>query len=504
MTSSEQSRQGNRLTRRGLLGGLLASVAAPALADAPVSSKRPHLRGVARNPVAPPTLESLVSKAGLSGEIAFAVADAGTGAFLEGQAQEKGLPPASTAKAITAFYALDRLGPAYRFETRVIATGGFADGVVAGDLVLAGGGDPELDTDGLMELAAQLKKAGLREVRGELLVHDAGLPRLSEIDPDQLEYVAYNPGISGIALNFNRVYFEWRRGGSGYALSMDARTEKYRPDVSVASMAIENRALPVYTYEDGGDRDIWTVAKGQLGEAGSRWLPVKKPGLYAGDVFATMVRAQGIKLKKARTVSEMPAGEVIATRSSAPLRDILREMLKHSTNLTAEMVGLWATQIRSGPMPTLEASAQQMNLWAAERMGCAGLQLKDHSGLSDRSRVRPDDMVRILARAHETNLLRPLMKGVALRDAKGRPVEDHPVKAAAKTGTLNFVSGLAGYVTATDGRELAFAIFTADQEARSRIPRADQEGPPGARPWAARSRNLQARLLERWGTVYGS
>ncbi|MDW4498446.1 D-alanyl-D-alanine carboxypeptidase/D-alanyl-D-alanine-endopeptidase [Sulfitobacter sp. D35] len=504
MTDELIARRNRGMTRRGLLGGLLATVASPVLSEAPTVSLRPHLRGVAAARPRFAEAETLVSQARLSGAVAFAVADAKTGEVLEGQSSATAMPPASTAKAITALYALDTLGGDFRFETRVAATGGVEDGVVKGDLVLAGGGDPELDTNGLAELASELKAAGVREVKGDFLVYDGALPRLTQIDADQLEYVGYNPGISGIALNFNRVHFEWRRAGSGYAVSMDARSNKYRPDVGVASMAVVNRSLPVYTYADGGARDDWTVAKGQLGNGGARWLPVKKPGLYAGDVFATLARSHGIKLKPAQTVDTLPGGVTLAARNSRALSEILRGMLRYSTNLTAEMVGLWATRTRVGPVPTLAASAHQMNLWSVEAMGCDGMDLKDHSGLSDQSRVHPGDMVHVLVRAHEANLLRPILKDVTMRDSQGRPVKTHPVKAAAKTGTLNFVSGLAGYVTALDGRELAFAIFTADEDARSRIPRADQEGPPGARPWSARSRRLQVKLVERWGTVYGS
>ena len=75
---------------------------------------------------------------------------------------------------------------------------------------------------------------------------------------------------------------------------------------------------------------------------------------------------------------------------------------------------------------------------------------------------------------------------------------------AAKTGTLNFVSGLGGFMTAADGTELVFAIFTAHQTAREQIPRAERERPKGARSWNRSSKKLQQKLIERWGRIYGS
>ena len=91
-----------------------------------------------------------------------------------------------------------------------------------------------------------------------------------------------------------------------------------------------------------------------------------------------------------------------------------------------------------------------------------------------------------------------------MRDAKGRPQQSHPLVVDAKTGTLNFVSGLAGYITAPDGREMAFAILAADLGARSKVSRENREGPPGARSYNRRAKRVQQALMERWGVLYGT
>jgi len=101
-------------------------------------------------------------------------------------------------------------------------------------------------------------------------------------------------------------------------------------------------------------------------------------------------------------------------------------------------------------------------------------------------------------------VLRPILKPIAMRDERGRVVREHPIKVNAKTGTLNFVSGLGGFMTASDGTELAFAIFAADTDIRARIQRQDRERPPGARTWNGKAKRLQQKLIDRWGTLYGS
>jgi D-alanyl-D-alanine carboxypeptidase/D-alanyl-D-alanine-endopeptidase (penicillin-binding protein 4) len=299
------------------------------------------------------------------------------------------------------------------------------------------------------------------------------------------------------------VHFEWKRAGGKYTVSMDARSGRYRPDVTVARMQIADRSVPVYTYRDAGARDDWTVARAALGNGGARWLPVRKPELYAAEVFATFARSQGIDLGKPAIQEARPQGGVIVTHYSAPLRDILREMLKYSTNLTAEMVGLTATARLKGRAVPLAQSAQAMSDWVAQNLGMTGVALRDHSGLSDRSRLSAAAMAKGLAQAQDAGLLRPLLREHQMRDAKGRPTRDHPVKVVAKTGTLYFVSSLAGYVRTPQGTDLAFAIFTSSDSLRSRIDPKQEERPPGARAWNLRSKRLQQALIERWSAVYG-
>ncbi len=490
----------DRISRRIFLAGLGASLASgTALADAPLVSLRPQLRGVQ-----PSGAERLIQAAGLRGDVVFAVADAESGAQLEAFGGKQGLPPASVAKALTALYALDVLGPDYRFETTLMADGPIENGVLKGDLILVGGGDPLLDTDALATIAANLREAGITEVRGAFKVYGGALPYVFSIDPGQPDHLGYSPAISGISLNFNRVHFEWKRQGTNYDVSMDARSTRYTPSVDMASMRVEGRNLPIYTYQPSARQDRWTVAKGALGKGGARWLPVRKPALYAGDVFRTLARSNGIVLGRVQITRETPQGTVLVVHQSDPLESILRGMLKYSTNVTAEMVGMAASKARGADLQSLADSAAEMNRWAAETYGVTGIAMVDHSGLGDASRMVPGDLVTALVAARKEGLLRPLLKKFTLLDSQGRPVKNHPIKVDAKTGTLNFVSGLGGFITAPDGSELAFAIFTADVDHRATIPRAHRERPQGARSWNSRSRKLQRALIARWGMMTGS
>lgn len=492
------------LTRRNLMLGLLAGMASPALAEVMDSSPRPVPRGGSAPSAAGASAgdtAALIAAAKLGGAVAYVVADARTGVVLESLSPDLALPPASVAKAVTALYALDRLSAGHRFATRVLATGPVQGGVVQGDIVLAGGGDPTLQTDQLGDLVARLAKTGVTGATGRFLFWDGALPGLSGIAADQPVHVGYNAAISGLNLNFNRVHFEWKRAGSDWQVAVDARGERFVPEVGMVRVAIANRESPLFTYDDGAVED-WTVASAALGEGGSRWLPVRDPGRYVAEVFRTLARAQGIRLEPGERVGSVPAGDEIGRVESEPLTDVLRDMLRFSTNLTAECVGLTAS--RQGG---LEASGRAMSDWVKATFGVT-VDLHDHSGLGGASRVTAAGMVRILTAAEGARRgLKPILRDVGMKDDKGKVIEGHAVKVLAKSGTLNFVSGLAGHVvpprsSKNGGRELVFAIFAGDPERRDAVPVALREEPEGAPAWTKRARRLHGQLVSRWARLY--
>jgi D-alanyl-D-alanine carboxypeptidase/D-alanyl-D-alanine-endopeptidase (penicillin-binding protein 4) len=478
--------------------------ATPAFGAPPETSLRPVLRpeGFFRRTV--PAAADLVDRAALGGRVGFAVADAVTGRMLEVFNPLHALPPASVAKAVTCAYGLDRLGPGYRFRTRLVADGTMADGRLDGDLWLVGSGDPLFDTDALAAMAGELRGLGLREVTGRLLLADGALPQVFQIDPEQPAHVGYNPAVSALNLNFNRVHFEWARQAGDYTVTMDARSEALRPAVQIARMQIADRGAPVYTYDQIEGRDEWTVARSALGDQGARWLPVRRPAAYVAEVFETLARANGLTFQGVDLAEAAPDSAVVLVEHvSEPLEEILRGMMRWSTNLTAEVVGLLATQAGGVRPEDLRSSAAEMSGWMRDRLGARQANFVDHSGLGDQSRVRAQDMVRALVEAGPNGLLRRLMRDIPMRDDRGNPIENHFVEVAAKTGTLNFVSSLAGYARTRTGRDLAFAIFCGDVDRRAALTVAQRERPEGGRAYSASARRLQQQLIDRWAMIYG-
>lgn len=475
-------------TRRGVLGGIGSTLALPVWAK--------NGKPAVQDPLAMSPAEMMAS-ARLSGVTGFCVAEVASGKVLESVNADAAVPPASVAKTITSLFALEHLGPDHRFSTRVMATAPVVGGRLDGDLILAGGGDPTLDTDGMGDLVAALAQTGLRQVSGRFLIYADALPNFARITDEQPVQVGYNPGLSGLALNYNRVNFEWTKGGA--TLQMNARGERYVPPVSRIGMAAAARDLPVFTYDSSRNGETWTVAQPALSKAGGRWLPVRQVAEYVAEVFATLCAAQGIALAKPQRIAALPDGAVaLVDRPSPALTDILREMLKYSTNITAETMGL-----ASSAAPDLPGSAAAMAGWARDTLGLQA-QFVDHSGLGAASRVTAEGMMRAIMAGEKRPSgagLRGILKEVGLKDADGRLVKGGPVRVVAKSGTLNFVSGLVGFIEPPSGRDLAFAIFSADAPRREAVPVAEREQPPGERSWVARARGLQGNLLNRWAAM---
>jgi len=464
-------------------------------------SPRPAPRTIAFRKRFSPTVDQLLAKADLTGEVAFVVADALSGEILETRNPQLALPPASAGKIITTLYGLENLGVDYRFATRIIGTGDLVNGQLRGDLYLIGGGDPTLDSDALAEMVRQLKQAGLREITGKTYVYSGAIAYQRMIDPDQPDYLGYDPSLSGLNLNFNRIYFEWSRTKNGFQVSLTARAVKFRPRVTMASMKIVERKSPVFSITSTARKDNWTVAKSGLSRKGWRWLPVRRPQFYTADVFRTVARSFGIDLPAFVATDSPPTGRVFAQWRSDPLQDILRTMLKYSTNIVAEAIGMSASIAKGASPKTLAQSGQMMSDWINSATGATQVKMTNHSGLGSDSRVSASDMVQVLLSSGWNGSLRGLMKEIPFRNNKDKPLKDSPVKVRAKTGTLNFVSALAGYAEAPGGRKLVFAILAADLSRRAKIPKSRRERPPGARGWNRGAKKLQQNLLQRWAVV---
>ncbi|MFK7944759.1 MAG: D-alanyl-D-alanine carboxypeptidase/D-alanyl-D-alanine-endopeptidase [Paracoccaceae bacterium] len=445
---------------------------------------------------------------GLTGVSGWMLVDLATGRVLDAQNADRTFAPASVAKLPTAAFALDALGPDYRFVTELRATAEPKGGTLRGDLILRGGGNPELDTDALVPLARDLAAKGVRKITGRLLTDGSALPQVAEIETAQAEDSSYNPSVSGLNLNYNRVHVKWDARSGRNALSVEAASETLSPPVDSVRVALTNApGAPIFRLASRKGAEQWQMARRAFRGRAAKWLPVKRPDLYAGGVFRTLASQHGISLPSPERGELRGKLRTLARHESRPLGDILRDMLRFSTNLTAEVTGSAATRSVGVQAQTLADSADVMNAWAASVAGFPagdpGFRFVNHSGLTIESRVSPRRMVEMLAafarREPDAAGRHPRIPGAIAGylkrhnvAAKSVPLDYNRLNVVAKTGTMSYVRGLAGYIATPQGRQLAFAIFSND------LVRRGGGAQSVNKRWLGRAKGFERALIRNW------
>jgi D-alanyl-D-alanine carboxypeptidase/D-alanyl-D-alanine-endopeptidase (penicillin-binding protein 4) len=369
---------------------------------APVSTS------AARDGVQDAALARGISKAlashGLGGKgTGVAVADLATGEIIYRRNGWRQLVPASTEKLYTTVGALSALRPDFRFATTVVGAGTRVGPTWKGDLFLVGSGDPTFSRRDIAELAGQVRARGIRKISGRIR-GDATIYDTARSGPWPARYIGVeSPPLSGLALD---------------------------RDVNA----------------DGHE-----VANPSLSAARALRKALARAGVRVGVRFVAGGRA--------------PTGALVLARTqSAPLWRIVRFMDRHSDNFTAEMVAK-AIGAYAGGSGTTARGMRVAGEVAAPMIGddATLIHLADGSGLSYANRTTASALARLLAAAAaDPAIAQPFAGALSVAGANGTLARRLPAlrgRVLGKSGTLDGVSALAGYVTGVTGRRFAFAVL---------------------------------------------
>ena len=444
---------------------------------------------------------ALMEAAGFApGDVGYLVVDLADGRVVAAHNADTLFVPASVTKIASIAPALAILGADHRFVTTVEASGEIADGVLTGSLVLKGGGNPFLSGDDLRDLARALATSGLKRVDGPFLYDASALVDVPLINPMQPEAAGYNPGVSALSLNFNRVRLDWLKSKSGPSATASAVSESLTLPVESIGLAFAGEALAGPFIRAGTPAEDRWLLSADLADKGDAWLPVADPARITAEVFRTLAAAEGIALPEPAPGTAPDGARALVRNESPPLAEIASAVLRYSNNLSAELVGLAASHKLTGRKLSLSDSATALAAWWQLRIPGAdwtGFTLENHSGLSSQSRVTPRQMVIMLEAVAD------MLGGVDFHDLL-RPISWKGVKGSArvKTGTMSYARGLAGYIDTATGRRLAFAIFFNDTEKRAaldaRFDPVVREIDPASRPWRDRALRLEEKLTSGW------
>lgn len=396
-----------------------------------------------------------------------------TGETLYERGADLALIPASNMKLLVSAAALARLGPDYTCATHVLTDGTIdANGTLDGDLILKGGGDSTLDTEGLRELARRVRSAGITKVKGAVVADDTAFDgqRLGWGWSWDNEPYYYSAQVSALCLNRNTIDV-WVYPGRSAGSPAVIRTVPPTNLVSVESTATTGRADSEKTIRAGRKRGLNVIqVSGSVPEGddpGQREAPitVEDPALYAGDVFRTELARQGVRVVGGLRSGAAPEGAAqIAEHTSPPLSRVLSLLNKPSDNLIAEVL-LKSLGLAAKGRGTTEAGAEAaMEVFAQAGMDTGAIRMVDGSGLSRLNLVTARNVAALLGymRAHPqaevfvSSLPTAGVDGTLRGRMRGTPAEG---RVHAKTGYVSRVSSLSGYVDTRSGERLVFAML---------------------------------------------
>lgn len=401
--------------------------------------------------------------------------------------------PASNLKLIVTAVGLERLGPEYRWTTSVYGTAPVgADGTLAGDLVLYGRGDPNLSgrfVDSMTaifdSLAADLAGRGLRRVEGDLLADeslwDADHVRGDWGSYDQLWW--YAAPVGALGFNDNAIDFRIRPGervGDPPVVESEPASAFY---------SLENRAT---TGPPGSDRTFdfdripgtnRVYAYGSVpidADPFTEYFAVVDPAGWAGTVFRETLEARGIEVAgDVVTVSDparsaVAAGDTVALARwrSVPLVDVVGSINGRSQNLHAEMLLKTIGREVGGEGSWRSGLAVEKATLAGLGVDTTAFLLRDASGLASANLATPEAIVDLL----RTTRARPWgetwaasLPVAAERGSLRRRFTDTvgAGRVRAKTGFIENVYALSGYLTTLEGSEYAFSVIVNQTGGRS-------------------------------------
>jgi len=403
-------------------------------------------------------------------ELGFALRDIGSGRELLAEGAGRALNPASNQKLVTAAVALSELGVDYRYH---VGIWGKIDAGVASRLVIRSSGDPTFRYEELRAFAQQLVTLGLKQVSGDILVDQSAFddhytPPAFDQQPD--EWAAFRAPVSAVSLDKNTTtlhVFPTRAGDlarvefepPGYvSVQGDVRTEKGKKRDHVG-LTLRPRGFLLGAQVSGG------IPEGDAQVHITR--RIENPELYAGIVLRHVLTSLGVEVRGQVVRGGLLVRAQLHEEHAAPLAELVPLLGKASDNFYAETVFKSLAAVKRGKPGTAEAAALVELEWLkAQKLADEGTKITNGSGLYDANRISARTLTRLLEIAYlDPAISRAYAEQLAVGGVDGTLhnrffAQRSRRSIRAKTGTLNKVTALSGYVLGPDQEtSVAFSIL---------------------------------------------
>ncbi len=385
---------------------------------------------------------------------------------------EFAMNPASVMKLVTTFAALNQLGPSYAWNTDIWADGVIRDGVLTGDLVIKGYGDPTLTLERMWLLQRELRARGVRHIRGNLVLDQRHFD-LPDIDPGAFDgdpMALYNAVPGPLVANFNAIALRLRPDGDRVVVVPDT----VLPGVTLTSQLVLDDRAACNGWKDAITPSMPEGARRALVLNGhyARGCGEKILSLNLFDaattfdlIFRGLWTEAGGTLSGATVLGTAPLTESWMTFTSAPLTDALTLLNKYSNNLMTRNLLLTLGAEKYGAPATPEKGMHAVReVLAQHGVSTHKLVMENGAGLSRIARISAAELTQLLRAAFQSPLFSEFesalpivgIDGTLKRRFKGSPLAGY---AHLKTGTLRDVSALAGYVFTAQGKRVSFVML---------------------------------------------
>jgi D-alanyl-D-alanine carboxypeptidase/D-alanyl-D-alanine-endopeptidase (penicillin-binding protein 4) len=383
--------------------------------------------------------------------------------------------PASVMKIVTTWTALEVLGPTYTWPTEVYFLGSFDGEKLNGDLGLKGYGDPYLVNEELWKLLRALRRGGLEEVTGDLVLDDTYFEVIEDAPGafDGQPHRSYNVVPSALLVNFKSVNFQFRGDpASGRVL--------ISTDPTLSNLHIRNELKlgvgPCGGYQAGisfnqADEDALddVVFGGEFsrrcrGYAMSR--TVLQHDTYAFGLFMSLWREVGGKLDGTlRSETVPPDARPVLVWQSPPLGEVIRSINKNSNNVMTRQLLYTLGAERQGSPGTREKGLQVVREFLSSRgLNINSLTMTNGAGLARDERISARLLASILQNAAQSvyapEFIASLSLGGMDGTTRGRFDDDSGNgRMHVKTGRIDHVAALAGFVHGANGKNYVMAVM---------------------------------------------
>jgi D-alanyl-D-alanine carboxypeptidase/D-alanyl-D-alanine-endopeptidase (penicillin-binding protein 4) len=416
--------------------------------------------------------------------------------------------PASVMKLVTTFAALDLLGPAYTWRTPVYLEGAVREGTLYGNLYIQGQGDPKLVLERLWLLLRRVQGLGIHTIAGDIVL-DSSAFTVPPSDPASFDgepLRPYNAAPDALLLNYKAVVMTFTpdRTANLVQVQFDPPLAGVQTQATVPLLAAPgNGSTDCGDYRgalkaDFSDANRIRFAGGYPANCGEKVWPVAyaDPQSYAVRSVRGLWQDMGGKLSGAVRMGQVPtaisASKPAFEVSSVPLAEIIRDINKYSNNVMAQQVFLTlgrvvpteaetTVQSANAILPdnpgTFAASRAVVQRWWTQRIGPDDLPVLDNgSGLSRQERISAQGLGRLLQTAYQSPLMPELMSSLPISGVDGtlkRMKARASGSAHLKTGSLNNVVAVAGFVHAASGKRYVLVALINHPNANAARPAID-------------------------------